>query len=133
MRRGSEGRERSGSLQVTMYPVNTPSMVFVDHWPSDVDVAGAFVKFAPKINRDDRDAVDLAGVADELRARGAIAVVLAPVVTSAMGKRESRRTRKALSADECVTRWLARNVALTDADRAVVSEYLAGVLALEGI
>jgi hypothetical protein len=126
-RRGIDG------VRIAMFTVNTPRMVSLHEWPSDVDVAGAFVKLAPHVRREDRDSVDLAGAATELRERGALAVMVAPVVTVAMGKRERVGKRVVIDSRTRVRTWLERNAALSDADRDSVLAYLDCPLSEEGL
>lgn len=126
-RRGTDG------VRVAMFAVNTPHMVSLSEWPSDVDVSGAFVKLAPHVRREDRDSVDLAGAVEVLRERGALAVMVAPVVTVAMGKRERVGKRAVIDSRTRVRTWLERNAALSDADREAALAYLDGPLSEEGL
>lgn len=126
-------RGESKSVRVAMYSVNTPAMVCLNEWPSDADVSGAFVKLAPHVRREDRDSVDLAGASAELTKRGALAVMVAPVVTAAMGKRDRAKPRAVIDSRTRVRTWLSRNAALSDADRDAVIEYLDSPLSDEGL
>lgn len=123
----------SQESHLSLFAVDTPPMVCLQEWPSDADVSGAFVKLSPTVRREDRDSVDLAAAVAELRSRGALAVVSAPVVTVAMGKRDVRKPRAVIDVRTRVRTWLSRNLALSDADRDLVLEYLDAPLSAEGL
>ena len=72
------------------------------------DVAGAFVRYAPRLRRSEREAFDVRAVEAALRARGARVVVASPVLLpdEAEAKRSEAST---LDARDEVRAWFAND------------------------
>lgn len=130
--KAKDPRVRSSSIQVRLRPVNTPSMVSVSEWPSDVDVRGCFVKLCPVVKREERTVTDWPAVVDELKERGAWAVMFAPKVVGVMDTRPKVEARRSMDARERLREWMGRNPMLSPGeDYDAVLDFLDGYLAKE--
>jgi len=104
--------------------------------PAEVDTAdvcGAYVKFMPTIRVSERASLDSTGIAARLRERGAIAVVVVPVVIADRGPSKADEKRVHKSAEQWISAWLdavrgvEREVALRALAEAMASADEAGL------
>lgn len=121
-------------VRIETIELETTRMIQIDgdleEMLEEVDVRGAFVKFAPTIQASARSSVDLSRVADHLRKQGAIGVVMAPkVIRSETSDRVAAAIAKAPSPGEAVRAWFAELVGVPDDERKEAEEIALAILA----
>jgi len=103
--------------------VPTPELVVIEDLETltNLDVAGRFVKLAPKIRTSQRDAFDGADVAARIREAGALAVIIAPVFLSET-KKEVETVAQAPTDREAVRAWFVAQTIADPADLKAAEE-----------
>lgn len=95
------------------------------------DVEGRLVKLAPTVRASEKDAFDGTGLADRLRERGALAVVLAP--RTIPDTKQSREEIETADPRELVAGWFAEQLAISETVSAAAQELVLETMEAEGL
>lgn len=114
--------------------VPTPELVVIEDLDlvTNLDVAGRFVKLAPKIPASQRDAFDGPTFADQLREAGALAVILAPVFLSDT-KKEVEKVAEARNDREALRAWFEAQTVADSTDLEEAEALVLGFMDAEGM
>ena len=123
-----------GSIPLTakFIDVDTAELLVIDDLGKIPDVEGRFVKVAPRILVSEREAFDGAAVAAGIRAKGARAVVLAPIMIGEVRKVEPEKLVKR-TPRETVKAWFDEQKTIDVETREAAVELVFGFMDDEGL
>jgi hypothetical protein len=113
---------------VRFIEVPTPEFLLIEDLNQSYDVAKRFVKVSPRLAASERDTFDANAIKTELLERGALSVVIAPIIIPEARAVETERLA-AKTPREAVKAWF-EDQRLTDDERAAAVELVFGFMDL---